>query len=159
MMGRQGFIMRHFILLALAASLLPLPAAAQSKESQESQPHASFDGQKNKYEPPKKDDAVDDPNGRSLIGIVRNANDQAVPFSLVRLKNVRTGRVRTIVAAKDGAYRFDGLSPKIDYQVSAESKGMRSTVRKLSLYDTRPLPYFSLVLSEPVPPPAAEAKK
>ncbi len=149
--------MQKLTSVVLLAFALPALSVAQSKESQEVQPHASFDGKK--YEPPKKDDAPDDPNGRSLVGVVHDASDNGVPMALVRLKNLRTGKVRNYIAGKDGVYRFDYLSPKDDYSVFAELKGMQSPMRKLSKYDTRPEPYFRLVLSEPVPPPAAEAKK
>ncbi len=149
--------MQKLTSVVILAFALPVFGAAQSKESQEVQPHVTYDGKK--YDAPKNPDAPDDLNGRSLVGVVHDENDNAVPMALVRLKNLRTGKVRNYIAGKDGAYRFDYLSPKDDYQVFAQLKGMQSPVRKLSKYDTRPEPYFRLVLSEPAPAAPASAKK
>ncbi len=147
--------MQKLTSVALLAFALPVFCAAQSKESQEVQPHVTYDGKK--IDAPKNPDAPDDLNGRSLTGVVHDQQDNGVPMAVVQLKNLRTGKVRNYIAGKDGAYRFDYLSPKDDYQVFARLKEMQSPVRKLSKYDTRPEPYFRLVLSEPVPPEPAAA--
>ncbi len=141
--------------LLLAASL-PFALPAQSKQDQAGKPHAWVGGEKPIHT--KKEDDVDDPNGRDLIGIVRDTQGAAVPSALVHMKNVRTGKVRSIVATHDGTYRFQGLNRNDDYEISAELKGLASPTRKLSLYDTRPNPYFSLVLSQPAAK-TNEAKK
>ena len=141
--------MRYLIPVLFLASL---PLAAQSK--MDSDPvHRSntvLGGQKDLKD-------VDDPHGRTLLGVVRNAQNQPVPFALVYLKNLKSETSRSILTGKDGTYHFYGLRRTTDYEVSAENKGLASPTRKLSHYDTRQEPYFSLTLSIPAPPHTAAA--
>ena len=74
---------------------------------------------------------------RSLQGQVMNDADSAVPGAIVYLKNTKTLAVKTFFADKDGMYRFNALSPNIDYEVYAEHQGKKSDTKTLSSFDSR----------------------
>jgi protocatechuate 3,4-dioxygenase beta subunit len=74
---------------------------------------------------------------RSLQGQVMNGNDAPLPEAIVYLKNTKTMTVKTFIAGKDGNYRFNALSPNVDYEVYAEHNGKRSDTKTLSSFDSR----------------------
>lgn len=74
---------------------------------------------------------------RSLQGQVIGDNDAAVPGAIVYLKNTKTLAVKTFIADKDGNYRFNALSPNVDYEVYAEKDGKKSDNKTLSSFDSR----------------------
>lgn len=74
---------------------------------------------------------------RSLQGQVMNDADAALPASVVYLKNTKTLAVKTFIADKDGNYRFNALSPNVDYEVYAEKDGKKSDTKTLSSFDSR----------------------
>lgn len=74
---------------------------------------------------------------RSLQGQVMNDADAAVPGAIVYLKNSKTLAVKTFFADKDGMYKFNALSPNIDYEVYAEHQGKKSDTKTLSSFDSR----------------------
>src|SRR6266851_5456965 len=41
------------------------------------------------------------------------------------------------IRVKQGAYRFSGLDPNIDYEIHAEREGLTSATRSISSFDTR----------------------
>lgn len=92
---------------------------------------------------------ADDGSGpRSLTGTVVDKSDQPVPSAIVYLKNVRTLAVVTFIAEADGSYRFHNLSPSVDYEVRAESKGRKSAAKTLSSFDTRKQAHINLKLDK-----------
>jgi Carboxypeptidase regulatory-like domain len=82
----------------------------------------------------KKSDEASAP--RNLTGTVSDKAGQPVPSALVYLKNPRNLAIYTYITSGDGSYRFNNLSPDIDYQVRAESDGHKSEVKTLSSFDT-----------------------
>ncbi len=74
---------------------------------------------------------------RSLQGEVMNDADAPLPGATVYLKNTKTLAVKTFFADKDGRYRFNALSPNIDYEVYAENQGKKSDTKTLSSFDSR----------------------
>ncbi len=74
---------------------------------------------------------------RALQGQVLDDRDGGVPGSLVYLKNTKTLAVKTFIADKDGIYRFNALSPNVDYEVYAEKDGKKSDTKTLSSFDSR----------------------
>ncbi len=77
------------------------------------------------------------PPVRSLQGLVLNSDEAPLPDAIVYLKNTKTMSVKTFIAEKDGSYRFNALSPNVDYEVYAEYKGKRSGTKTLSAFDSR----------------------
>ncbi len=93
----------------------------------------------------KKDDAT---APRDLTGNVFDRSDHVVPSAIVYLKNTRSLAVYTFITDKDGSYRFNNLSPDIDYQVYAESNGHKSRVKTLSSFDARKQAHINLKLDK-----------
>jgi len=82
--------------------------------------------------------AQSDTAGRSLTGLVLDGNDQPIANAVVYLKNTKTSVVKTSYSEKDGAFRYFGLSPSVDYELHAEFNGKKSDIKTLSSFDARP---------------------
>jgi len=74
---------------------------------------------------------------RTLIGHVLNDREQPLQKAIVYLKNTKTLAIKTYISEPDGAFRFSGLTPNIDYEVYAEHEGARSDAKTLSGFDSR----------------------
>jgi hypothetical protein len=85
---------------------------------------------------------------RNLTGTVFDKADKVVPSAIVYLKNTRSLSVITFISEQDGSYRFNNLSPNIDYEVRAESDGHKSAVKTLSSFDTRKQAHINLKLDK-----------
>lgn len=81
--------------------------------------------------------ASDQQQTRSLQGQVMNDADAPIPTAIVYLKNTKTLAVKTFIADKEGIYRFNALSPNVDYEVYAEKEGKKSDTKTLSSFDSR----------------------
>jgi hypothetical protein len=89
-----------------------------------------------------------EPQVRTLIGQVINRQDKPLPGAIVYLKNSKTMAVKTFIAGQDGAYRFNALSPNVDYEVYAEHDGKKSDAKTLSSFDSRKTAYINLKIKE-----------
>jgi hypothetical protein len=78
-----------------------------------------------------------DPNHRSVTGTVKTADDSLVDGAVVQIRNTKTSEVRKIITKSDGVYSFQGLSSTVDYELTAQCKGMASLPRTLSTFDER----------------------
>jgi protocatechuate 3,4-dioxygenase beta subunit len=94
----------------------------------------------------KKGEAASGP--RNLAGTVVDKSDHPVPNAIVYLKNMRSLAVLTFIAQDDGSYRFNNLSPSVDYEVRAESNGRKSAPKTLSSFDTRKQAHINLKLEK-----------
>lgn len=74
---------------------------------------------------------------RSLQGQVLDDRDAGIPGAIVYLKNTKTLAVKTFIADKEGIYKFNALSPNVDYEVYAEKDGKKSDNKTLSSFDSR----------------------
>jgi hypothetical protein len=79
----------------------------------------------------------EDPNIRSVEGIVTDANGRAVAGAVIHLKNTKTLQIRSFISKEDGSYSFHGLSTNVEYELKAEHRGATSDVKKLSVFDSR----------------------
>ena len=92
---------------------------------------------------------AEDPNlPRNLAGTVFDQEKHAVPGAVVYLKNMRNLAVLTYITGGDGSYRFNNLSPDIDYEVHAEHEGVKSPTKPLSSFDTHKEPHIDLRLGK-----------
>ena len=57
-----------------------------------------------------------EPQVRTLTGAVINQQEKPLPGAIVYLKNSKTMTVKTFIAGQDGSYRFNALSPNVDYE-------------------------------------------
>ncbi len=119
--------MRRLVLIATAVLLLSTLLSAQL-----------FGGKK-----------MDDASApRNLTGTIFDKGDRVVPNAIVYLKNTRTLAVTTYITDQEGNYRFNNLSPNLDYEVHAESTGRKSQMKTLSSFDTRKQAHINLKLEK-----------
>ncbi len=117
-------MIRNLAALALAAGLLmSVPTAARAQSRKEKAEEASK---------------------RSLEGLVTDGGDNVLVGAVVKLKDLKTLQVRSFITKDDGKYHFYGLSINTDYEVSADSNGLSSKPRTLSVYDSRKKPNLDL---------------
>ncbi len=121
----------RFALLALiaAVSLSAQTASPQGPPNRDS-PEPFFRGSDKK-------DKNEEANLRTLQGVVKDESDNFLEGAVVQLKNKKTDDIRSFITLKDGAYVFHGLSPNIDYEIKASSKGRISPVKIVSVFDSR----------------------
>jgi len=92
---------------------------------------------------------IEDPNlPRNLTGTVVDREKRAVPRAVVYLKNMRNLAVVTYITGDDGSYRFNNLSPDVDYEVRAEHQGLKSQTKSLSSFDSSKEPRIDLRLAK-----------
>jgi carboxypeptidase family protein len=84
---------------------------------------------------------------RRIEGTVRDENGSPLNFAVVQLKNTSTLMVRSYRTRRDGAYRFSRTDSSVDYDLSAEYRGVRSAVKTVSKFDGRPVVVVDLVIS------------
>lgn len=113
----------HLAILSLLSNAL-LCAQAQYNPDK---PPPLFKGDKKK----------EDPNIRSLQGLVRGADENPVDGAVVKIKNIKTLQIRSFITKADGQYSFGGLSTNADYEVWADFQGGSSDTRTLSVFDSR----------------------
>lgn len=73
---------------------------------------------------------------RSLQGQVTE-NDAGAGNAIVYLKNTKTLTVKTYISDDKGMYRFNALSPNVDYEIYAEKDSKKSDTKTLSSFDSR----------------------
>lgn len=85
---------------------------------------------------------------RSVQGVVTGPDDKAVAGAIVQLKNTKTLQIRSFRSQQDGTYYFHGLSPDIDYELTARSdEGASSGTKTLSSFDSRKEAVINLKLN------------
>lgn len=89
-----------------------------------------------------------EPQVRTLTGAVTNQQEKPLPGAIVYLKNSRTMAVKTFIVGQDGSYRFNALSPNVDYEVHAEHNGKKSDAKTLSSFDSRKTAHIYLKIKE-----------
>jgi hypothetical protein len=86
------------------------------------------------------------PSTRMVEGVVLDQHSHPVAHAAVQLENDWTLQIRSYITQADGRYHFAGLDGDYDYQLTAESDGLRSHVRKLSKFDSRQQPKIDLTI-------------
>ncbi len=94
------------------------------------------------------------PKERIAEGKVVNRDGQPIGGAVVYLKNSRSSGVKTYIADEDGHFRFGALAQNMDYELWAESNGVRSKSREISSFDNENKFYFTLKInvSKPASP-------
>jgi hypothetical protein len=88
------------------------------------------------------------PITRSIEGTVLDAHGSAVPNAVVLLKDTKTLQVRSYLAQNDGKYHFYGLSSDINYELRAQSNGLTSPVKTVSVFDSHRIVTLNLKLKK-----------
>jgi hypothetical protein len=89
-----------------------------------------------------------DPPTRSVSGAVTTVDEKLAVGAVVQLKDTKTKQVRSFYTQEHGEYYFHGLSPDIDYELSASFQGASSATKTLSVYDSRKDAVINLKLNE-----------
>jgi protocatechuate 3,4-dioxygenase beta subunit len=89
-----------------------------------------------------------EPQVRTLTGAVINQGEKPLPGAIVYLKNNKTMAVKTFITGDDGSYRFNALSPNVDYDVHAEFNGKKSDAKTLSSFDSRKTAHINLKIKQ-----------
>ncbi len=80
----------------------------------------------------------DDPNTRSVQGIVTNAGSKPLSDANVQLKDMKTLQIRSFITHEDGAYHFAGLNTNTEYELqAADQAGKSSGTKRLTIFDSR----------------------
>jgi hypothetical protein len=79
----------------------------------------------------------EDPNARSVQGVVEDPPGNPVEGAVVQLKNTKSLQVRSFITQREGTYYFHGLSPDVEYELKAGFKNMSSSTRRLTVFDSR----------------------
>lgn len=74
---------------------------------------------------------------RNVFGTVVDKADAPLGGAVVYLKNTKTLGVKTYISDDRGQFRFNSLSPNIDYEIYAEFNGARSGTKTVSSFDSR----------------------
>lgn len=120
----------HFALTFLALSLA-LPATIHAQINQQNGP------------------VNRGPIERIVEGKVVNKGGLPIGGAVVYLKNTRSNTVKTYIADDSGHFRFGELSQDTDYELWAESNGVRSKSKGISSFDNDSKFYFSLKVDAP----------
>jgi len=89
---------------------------------------------------------------RTVEGVVTGADGASVAGAVVYLKNTKSLTIVSFITQDKGQYVFHGLSPDIDYELYATSKGATSKTKKLSSFDTKKTESIDLKLeNKPAP--------
>jgi len=87
-------------------------------------------------------------NIRTVQGVVRNAQDEAVNGAIVQLKNTKTLQIRSFITRDNGSFYFHGLSTDVDYGLRADYQGATSGEKTLSSFDSRKTAVMNLKLDK-----------
>jgi hypothetical protein len=79
----------------------------------------------------------EDPNTRSVEGVVTDAGNKPVHGAVVQLKDSKTLQIRSFYTTEDGNFHFAGLSTNVDYELKADHNGSSSGSKTLSNFDNR----------------------
>ncbi len=84
------------------------------------------------------------PHERIVEGKVVNKDGDPLGGAVVYLQDAQTNGIKTYIADDDGHYRFGNLSRENDYQLWAQSNGVRSKSREISSFDSSDKFYITL---------------
>jgi hypothetical protein len=87
------------------------------------------------------------PATRSVSGEVTSADEKGVVGAVVQLTDTKTKQVRSFYTQEHGHYYFNGLSPDVDYELTASFEGASSPTKTLSVFDNRKEPTINLKLN------------
>ena len=74
------------------------------------------------------------PPTRTLQGVVRASNGEALKGVVVQLKDVQTLAIRSSLTESGGEYRFRQVSPDRDYEVKASFRERWSSAKYISRF-------------------------
>lgn len=85
---------------------------------------------------------------KSIVGSVVDDHGSPVPHAIVLLKDTKTLQIRSYIAQNDGSYHFYNLSGDINWQLRAESNGLTSKSKMVSVFDSHKVVKLNLKLNK-----------
>ncbi|HZS56253.1 MAG TPA: carboxypeptidase-like regulatory domain-containing protein [Bryobacteraceae bacterium] len=85
---------------------------------------------------------------RSVMGTVIDSHGAPVPRAVVLLKDMKTLQIRSYIAQDDGSYHFYDLSGDINYQLRAQSNGLTSSEKTVSVFNSHKIVKLNLKLNK-----------
>ncbi len=86
------------------------------------------------------------PPRRTVQGAVVDQHSNPLENAVVLIKNDWTLLIRSYITQADGKYHFAGLSSDVDYELTAEYDGRRSSARTLNKFDSPEEPKIDLTI-------------
>ncbi len=83
---------------------------------------------------------------RTVDGKVVNKADTPLGGAVVYLKDTRTLSIKTYICDEAGHFHFGQLSQNSDYDLWADSNGVKSGTKNISSFDDRNSYYFTLTV-------------
>lgn len=117
-------ILLALVLLPVTLSAMPLHSAAQIFGQQKA------------------------PVQRIADGRVVSKADTALANAVVYLKDTKSSSVRTYITDSEGHFHFGQLSQNTDYELWAESDGVRSSTKGISSFDSKNYYNFTLKIGK-----------
>jgi hypothetical protein len=84
------------------------------------------------------------PQERIAEGSVVNKSDAPIPGAIVYLKDTKSNAIKTYIADESGNFRFGELSQSTDYELWAESGGLKSRHKGISYISSKNNYHFTL---------------
>lgn len=83
---------------------------------------------------------------RTVDGKVVNKSDTGLGGSVVYLKDTRSLSIKTYICDEAGLFHFGQLAQNTDYDLWAESNGVKSNTKSISSFDDKPHYFFTLTV-------------
>ena len=74
---------------------------------------------------------------KNVTGTVMDKGEKPLGGAVVYLKNMKTLAVKSFISQDSGEFRFNALSPNVDYELYAEFNGARSSTKTISSFDSK----------------------
>ena len=74
---------------------------------------------------------------KNVSGSVVDKSDAPISGAVVYLKNTKSLAVKSFISNDQGQFRFNALSPNVDYELYAEFNGVRSSTKTISSFDSK----------------------
>ena len=74
---------------------------------------------------------------KNVTGTVMDKGEKPLGGAVVYLKNTKTLAVKSFISQDNGEFRFNALSPNVDYEIYAEFNGARSSIKTISSFDSK----------------------
>ena len=94
----------------------------------------------------KKHSLSEDPDFRSVEGLVTYAAHEPVKGAVVKCEDETNLQIRSYITAADGKYHFTNLSTNHEYELKAEKNGRLSPSKRLSRFNERKVAIIDLRL-------------
>jgi Carboxypeptidase regulatory-like domain len=130
-------------LSAVSFAFLAAAGLLCAQADPEKHPEATFGSDTHKPLKPSKQ--------RTILGTVKDQQDNPVVGALVELKDLRTSKVIDFATKDDGKFVFRELRLDVNYELVAKRGDLVAPTKKVTIYDTRNQVLLNFKLAPPEP--------